>query len=68
MANGADIIIKGGSVQIDFNEETFPGQGGQYGNKGRKIVSVEVTDDDTAQKQTVNVPENGKCTIRVNTR
>ena len=68
MGNGADIIIKGGSVEIEFNEETFPGQGGKYGNKARKIVSVEVESDNPGETQTVNLPENGKCTIRINTR
>ena len=31
--NGADIIIKGGSVEIEFNEQTFSGKGGKYSNK-----------------------------------
>jgi hypothetical protein len=68
MANGGDIIIRGGSVEIAFDEQTFPGQGGKYGNKERKILSVEVTDDNTNQSQTINIPANGKCTIRITTR
>ena len=42
--NGADIIIKGGSVKIQFNEQTFSGKGGKHSNKDRMIASVEVTD------------------------
>ena len=67
-ANGGDIIIKGGSVAIAFDENTFTGKDGKYSDKEKKIESVEVVDDDTGQKQTVNIPANGKCTIRVNTR
>ena len=66
--SGGDIIIKGGSVEIVFSEHTFPGQGGRYGNQHKKIVSVEVRDDNTGQRQTVNIPADGKCTIRINTR
>ena len=67
MGNGSDIIIKGGSVEIVFDEQTFPGQGGKYGNKGKKIVSVEVTDSDANETQTVKIPAHGKCTIRITT-
>lgn len=66
--NGGDIIVKGGSVEIAFNEKTFPGNGGKYGNKERKIVALEVTDSDANQTQTVTIPSNGKCTIRITTK
>lgn len=68
MANGDDIIIKGGSVEIEFDEQSFPGQGGKHGNKDKRIVSVNVTDHNTNQTQTVTLPANGKCTIRITTR
>jgi len=68
MANGDDIIIKGGSVEIEFNEQSFPGQGGKHSNKDKRIVSVNVTDHNTNQTQTVTIPANGKCTIRITTR
>ena len=64
--NGGDIIIKGGSVAIEFNESTYTGKDGKYGNQQKKIVSVEVTDD-KGQVQTINLP-NGKCTIRISAR
>jgi hypothetical protein len=63
-----DIIIKGGSVEIEFNERSFPGQDGKHSNKDKRIVSVNVTDHNTNQTQTVTLPANGKCTIRITTR
>jgi len=65
--NGADIIIKCGSVAIEFNESTFTGKNGKYSNQQRKVESVEITDD-SGQVQTINVSANGKCTIKINTR
>jgi hypothetical protein len=65
---GGDIIIKGGSVELVFSEQMFSGQNGRYGNQHKKIASIEVRDDNTGDRQTVNIPENGKCTIRINTR
>ena len=66
--NGADIIIKGGSVEIEFNEQTFSGRGGKYSNKDKTIASVEVTDHNSNQTQRVKIPVDGKCTIRITTR
>jgi uncharacterized protein (DUF2345 family) len=69
MSNGgADIIIKGGSVEIEFNEQTFSGKGGKYSNKDKTIANVEVTDHNSNQTQRVNIPVDGKCTIRITTR
>ena len=65
MGEGTEVIIKGGSVEIEFSEQVFPGRGGRYGNKHRKIESVEVIDDGTGQVQTINIPASGKCTVRV---
>ena len=67
MANGDDIIIGGGSVAIEFDESIYTGKDGKYGNREKKIVSVEITDD-KGQAQTVNVPSNGQCTIRISAR
>jgi len=66
--NGGDIIITGGSVEIAFDEQTFPGKGGKYGSKEKRIVSVEVTGSDSKETQTVKIPADGKCTIRITTR
>ena len=67
-SDGDPIILKGGSVEIEFNEQSFPGKGGKHSNKDKRIASVEVTDHNTNQTQTVTIPANGKCTIRITTR
>lgn len=66
--SAGDIIIKGGSVEIAFDEQAFSGQGGKYGNKDKKIVRVEVRDNNTNQTQHIDIPADGKCTIRITTR
>ena len=68
MASDDDIIIKGGSVEIEFDENTFTGNGGKHGNQNKKLVSVEVVDDDTGQRQNLSLPASGKCTIRITTK
>lgn len=69
MSQDSDVIvIKGGSVAIVFNEGTYTGKNGKYGNQHKQIVSVEVTDDNTKQTQTISIPADGKCTISINTR
>ena len=66
--NGGDIIIRGGSVEIEFNEQTFSGKGSKYSNKDKSIASVEIIDDNSNKTQTVTLPANGKCTVRITTR
>ena len=61
------VVITGGSVTITFNKDKFPGGNGHHSTSDRRIVSVEVVDDNTGQKQTVTAPENGKCTITIHT-
>ena len=63
-----DIIIRGGSVEFVFSEAMFPGAGGRYGNQHKTIASLQVRDDNTGERLTVKIPENGKCTIRITTR
>ncbi len=66
MSDGSgEIIIKGGSVEIEFDEGIYTGTDGKYNNPSRKIRSVEITDDNTGQVQKISVPANGKCTIRI---
>jgi hypothetical protein len=68
MSNGDPIIIKGGgSIAIQFNGTTYTGADGRYYSAHSKIVSVEITDDETGQTQTVEVPVSGKCTVKINT-
>lgn len=69
MSNGNPIIITGGgSITIEFNAGTYTGADGKYHSDHSHIVSVEITETDTGQAQTINVPADGKCTIKINTR
>ena len=68
MANGGDIIIKGGLGEIAFDEKTFSGQGGKYSNEDKTIATVEVTDHNANKTQRVDIPVDGKCTIRITTK
>ena len=48
MANGNDIIIKGGSVDIDYDESLYPKEPGNSRNHksyDKKITRVTVKDD-----------------------
>ena len=44
MADGSDIIIKGGSVEVDFNDEYYPKEKGRR-NETQKIIRVRITGD-----------------------
>ena len=67
MSTDPPIIITGGSVQISFDERMYTGGNGSYKNEHRKIVSVEVIDNNTGQAQIVHIPANGRCTVRIET-
>lgn len=48
MANGNDIIIKGGSVDIDYDDSIYPKDPGnpkKHKNNGKKITKVVITGD-----------------------
>ena len=47
-ANGGDIIIKGGSVDLDYDEAVYPKNGGNpksHKNQNKKITRVTITGD-----------------------
>jgi hypothetical protein len=54
-----DIIIKGGSVEIALTNRLFPARAAS--NKDKKIVSVEVRDNNTSQTQHINIPADGNA-------
>jgi hypothetical protein len=57
MANGSDIIIKGGSVDIDFDDEKYPKEPGKPRNhKGndQTITRVTVADENNTVKYDSN--------------
>ena len=48
MANGADIIIKGSSVDVDYDEAVYPKDPGnpkKHKNPNKKITRVTITGD-----------------------
>lgn len=48
MANGADIIIKGSSVDIDYDEALYPrdlNEPKKHKNQNKKIIRVLITGD-----------------------
>jgi hypothetical protein len=48
MANGADIIIKGGSVELEFVEAVYPKEPGEpkkHKNHNKKVTRVVITGD-----------------------
>ena len=69
MSNGNPIIIKGGeSITVLLSKDTFP-QDAMDSEKNycedRRIVRVIITDDNTDQSTSCQIPANGKCTISI---
>jgi hypothetical protein len=51
MANGADIIIKGGSVDISFDNAVYPpGNSGSHSNSGARMQRILITDEQNQTK------------------
>ena len=51
MANGGDIIIKGGSVDINFDDAVYPpGNSGSHANQGMRMQRILVTDEQNQTK------------------
>lgn len=64
MTGEPPIVVTGGSVTIDFDEQTFPKQNGKHSNANKKIRSVQVTDGNGQSLFSYIVP-NGKITITI---
>ncbi|HEX8474246.1 MAG TPA: hypothetical protein VF666_09455 [Pyrinomonadaceae bacterium] len=57
------IIITGGSVTIDFDENGFQREGKKFTNQNKKIKSIEVARDGV---DPVNLTvKDGRCTITI---
>jgi hypothetical protein len=65
MAEGGDIIIKGGSVQLDFNDSYYPKEKGRL-NEKQNITRIQITGDVTYDSK--DHPEGLRCTITVTCR
>jgi hypothetical protein len=66
MSNGSDIIIKGGSAEVDFDDGVYerdPKNPRRYQNESKKIVRVVITGDinfDSGEER----PGGIKCEIK----
>ena len=72
MAEGEDIIIKGGSIELEFDHEVYPNNPSnpkKHQNPNRKISRIVVVDDNGGQKFDSGESQNGlKWTITVSTK
>ncbi|HEX8852886.1 MAG TPA: hypothetical protein VF754_05330 [Pyrinomonadaceae bacterium] len=64
MTGEPPIVVTGGSVTIDFDENTFPKQNGKHSNANKKIRRIEVTDS-TGKALFAQDVSNGKITITI---
>jgi hypothetical protein len=62
MAEGGDIIIRGGSVQLDFNDDYYPEGKGRL-NEKQKITRIQITGD--VKYDSDDHPEGLRCNITV---
>lgn len=64
-ANGTEIIIKGGSVEVEFDPRTYPADpsnGRKHSNPNKKITRVVITGDISFDSG--DQPSGLKCEIR----
>ena len=69
MADGNDIVIKGSSVDLEFDTDVYKPEKGnkkKFYNSAKKILSVEIQDEDG--NVVPQVPANGKCTVTIRCR
>ena len=62
MAEGGDIIIKGGSVELDFNDDYYP-KDKLRRNETQQIIRIQITGD--VQYDSNDHPEGLRCDITV---
>jgi hypothetical protein len=59
MANGGDIIIKGSSVDIDYDNDFYPAQPGKRSHKNDKQAITRVTVEDAGGTSKYDSAKNG---------
>ena len=65
MPNGSDIIIRGGSVELEYDSNVYKGAGRIHKNPDEKLTRIEVRDDKGVIKYN-SAPENtNKWVVRV---
>jgi len=72
MSEGEDIIIKGGSIELEFEDSVYPKNPSnpkKHQNPNRKISRIVVVDENGGQKYDSGESPNGmKWTITVSTK
>ena len=71
MADGGDIIIKGGSVDLDYDDAVYPpelGHPGNHKNKTKKIRRILVTNSSGTMYDSGDHPEGLAFTVSVLTK
>ena len=72
MSEGEDIIIKGGSIELEFEDSVYPKNPSnpkKHQNPNRKISRIVVVDENGGQKYDSGESQNGmKWTITVSTK
>ena len=72
MAEGEDIIIKGGSIELEFDDAVYPNNPSEpkkHKNPNRKISRIVVVDENGGEKFDSGESQNGmKWTITVSTK
>jgi hypothetical protein len=69
-ANGSnEIIIKGGSVEVQFDSAGYTRSGNNHDNPNKKITQIVVVDENGVEKcNSGNIPAGLKWTVTVTTK
>ncbi|MGI8565525.1 MAG: hypothetical protein ACR2LZ_03470 [Pyrinomonadaceae bacterium] len=71
MSNGDPVVIKGGSIEIEFDDTFMPDPNAKgkkkFKDANRKITGVEVTDEHGNVLCAVTLPKSlqNKCVVRI---
>ncbi len=71
MADGGDIIIRGGSVDLDYDDSVYPPESGhpkKHVARNKKIRQITVTEGDTILYDSGDHPEGLLFTVSVFTK
>jgi len=71
MADGGDIIIRGGSVDIDYDQDIYtkvPGKPKSHKNDNKKIRQITVADGNTILYDSADHPDGLQFTVSVLTK
>jgi hypothetical protein len=69
--NGGDIIIKGGSVELEYDESVYPKDSGNskmHRNQNKKIIKIQVLNELGVEQYSREDPSGLKWEIRTTAR